>query len=379
MKKIIIIYSTAGLGHKKAAMAVLRVLQNKVKDTIKVEAIDLLEYASPLYKYIYTDFYIFCVSKAKWLWWMIYYIPNHPLVDFFLKPLRDFLDSRHLKKLIEKLSEENPDCIIATHFLLPGITGALKKAKGFHSKMYAVITDYGPHSYWLSEHIDGYFVGSEFTSKEVQKRGIPAEKITVTGIPVGEEFSKAFNNGELRGSYGLTKEKKTIFLLSGGFGVGPMEEMLLSLNSCKADIQVITVCGHNKEAYDDIEQLKKELKYPVVLIGYTDKVAELMSVSDLIITKAGGISVTEALDARLPMILFASIPGQETWNESLLVANGAAAKAEKVEDIPVIADRVLLSQEDRDKLIEGIDRVRQPNAAERVADFILEKIGEQNG
>ncbi|MFQ5952588.1 MAG: hypothetical protein ACE5JK_04180, partial [Candidatus Omnitrophota bacterium] len=261
MKKICIIYSTAGMGHKKAAMAVLKALQDKVKNIVEVEVIDLLEYASPFYRYLYTDFYIFVVSKVKWLWRMIYYIPNHPFVDLFVKPLRDFSDSRHLKKLVEKLSQENPDAIIATHFLLPGVAGALRKIKGFRSKMYAVITDYGPHSYWLSKYIDGYFVGSEFTSKEVQKRGIPAEKINVTGIPTGEEFSKKFNNGELRETYGLAKEKKTIFLLSGGFGVGPMEEILLSLNSCKSDIQVITVCGHNKEVYEDIDRLKSRLKY----------------------------------------------------------------------------------------------------------------------
>jgi processive 1,2-diacylglycerol beta-glucosyltransferase len=375
MKKVIIIYSTAGLGHKKAAMAVLKAFQDKVKGAIEVEAIDLLEYASSFYRYLYTDFYIFAVTKAKWLWWMIYYIPNHPLVDLLVKPVRDFLDSLHLKKLIEKLAQENPDCIIATHFLVPGVAGALRKIKGFRAKMYAVITDYGPHSYWLSRYMDGYFVGSEFTLKEVQKRGVPPEKLVVTGIPVGEEFSRGFNNGELREAYGLAEDKKTVFLLSGGFGVGPMEEILLSLNSCKSDIQVITVCGHNKEVYDDIDKLKSKLRYPVVLIGFTDKVAELMSLSDLMITKAGGISVTEALDARLPMILFASIPGQETWNESLLVANKAAEKASKVGDLPVMADRILSSPQARDSLLAGIDKVRQPNSAKRVVDFVLERMG----
>ncbi|MGB3241643.1 MAG: glycosyltransferase [Candidatus Omnitrophota bacterium] len=379
MKKIILIYSTAGLGHKKAAMALLKVFQDRVKGAVEVKAIDLLEYASPFYRFLYTTFYIFVVSRARWLWWIIYYIPNYPFMDLFIKPLRDFADSRHLKKLVEELARENPDAIVATHFLLPGITGVLKKAKGFHSKMYAVVTDYGPHSYWLSKNIDGYFVGSEFTSKEMQKRKVPEEKMTVTGIPVGEEFAREFDMEKLREDYGLAKDKKTIFLLSGGFGVGPMKEILLSLNSCKSDIQVITVCGHNKEMYDDIDQLKSRLKYPVVLIGYTDKVAELMSVSDLMITKAGGISTTEAMSARLPMIFFASIPGQETWNEQLLTANNAAEKARRVEEIPALADKVLLSEDVSENLKAGIDKIRRPDAAERIVDIVLDQIGGQNG
>ncbi|MFQ5953014.1 MAG: UDP-N-acetylglucosamine--LPS N-acetylglucosamine transferase, partial [Candidatus Omnitrophota bacterium] len=104
---------------------------------------------------------------------------------------------------------------------------------------------------------------------------------------------------------------------------------------------------------------------------------ELMSVSDLMITKAGGISVTEALDARLPMILFASIPGQEIWNERLLVANGAAEKAAKVEDLPVMADRILLSDEEAESLRAGIDKIRQPDAAEKVANLVMEDIKDE--
>jgi len=117
-----------------------------------------------------------------------------------------------------------------------------------------------------------------------------------------------------------------------------MEEMLKSLKLCKTKIQVITVCGHNKKAYENINELRKSLNYPVVVIGFTDKVAELMSVSDLMVTKAGGISVTEAMNMRLPMVLFASIPGQETWNEELLTENGAAIKAASVGDLPGIVD-----------------------------------------
>ena len=104
-----------------------------------------------------------------------------------------------------------------------------------------------------------------------------------------------------------------------------------------------------------------------------------MSVSDLMITKAGGISTTEAMSARLPMIFFASIPGQETWNEQLLTANNAAEKAQRVEEIPAMADKVLLSEDVSENLKAGIDKIRRPDAAERIVDIVLDQIGGSNG
>ncbi len=375
MKKIIIIYSTAGLGHEKAAMALLRAFRDRVKGSVEVKAIDLLEYASGFYRFLYTTFYLSLVNHAKCLWAGLYYFPNHPAVDAMTRNLRESLDLRNLKMLKPKLAEESPDAIVATHFLLPGIATGLKQVEGFRSRIYAAMTDYGPHSYWLSPHVDRYFVGSPSASVEMVKRGIPPEKVTVTGIPTLEEFSGEFDRREVRRTHGLDAKKKTVFLFSGGFGVGPVEKMLLSLNACRADIQVITVCGRNEALYEKLGLLRERLDYPLLAFGYTEKIAELMGVSDLMITKAGGISVTEALNARLPMILFASIPGQETWNECFLLDNGAAVKAEKLKDIPVEVDRVLMSRDIDDSLKAAIEKIRRPHAAEEVVDVVLGDIG----
>ena len=373
MKKIIIIHSTAGMGHKKAAIALLKAFENRGKD-IKVEIIDVLEYANSLYRFLYLNFYVFLMTKARWLWGLLYYFSNISVVNILTRKVRGNLDFRNAPGLGELLIEKAPDAIVATHFFLPSIAGILNEYEDFRSKTFTLITDYGPHSYWLSDHIDRFFVGSGSAALELAKRGIPRDRIDVTGIATTGEFHREFDADRLRGIYGLDKGKKTIFLMSGGFGVGPIARMLLSLNSCRADIQVITVCGHNKKAYDGIELLREKLNYPLVLFGFTDKVAELMSVSDLMVTKAGGISVTEALDMRLPMILFASVPGQETWNEHFLIESGAAEKAEKLEDIPLIADRILISEDVYDALKTAIDKIRRPHAAEKIVDLVLKEI-----
>ncbi len=371
-KKIIILYSTAGMGHKKAALAIYKVFSS-YKEEVDVKVIDVLDYATRLYKYLYLNFYVFLMSRGKWLWGKMYYISNNMYVDRLTRKTREKLDYKGVS-IADFLLKEDPDAIIATHFLLPSIAGILKVRRGLKSRLYTVITDYGPHAYWLSRHISRFFVGSESVLKETVLMGVPPDKINVTGIPTTEEFRKDFDLDEVRETHGIMKGKKTVFIMSGGFGVGPIEKMLVLLNSSEADKQVIVVCGHNKKAYDDIKALRARLKYPVILFGFTDKVAELMAVSDLMITKAGGISVTEAMNSRLPMVLFGSVPGQETWNEIFLTGKKAAVKAEKIEDIPRFVDEVLLLEDRRKVMKDSIEKIRRPFAAEKIVEIVMNDI-----
>ena len=372
-KKVIVLYSTGGMGHKKAAIALFE--EFKKHEDIDVEMVDVLDYATPFYRFLYLDMYVYLMTKGKLTWGALYYFSNTGFVDIITRKLRGILDFNSLSGLDDMLKEKKPDAIVTTHFLLPSIAEILKKKVGLRSRMFTLITDYGPHSYWLSDYVDRFFVGADSVLVELEKRNIPHDKIDVTGIPTTEEFCRDLDIGSLRKTYGIDDTKRTIFLMSGGFGVGPIKKMLLSLNRCQSDIQVITVCGHNKKAYEDITLLKEELGYPVILFGFSDKIAELMAISDLMVTKAGGISVTEAMNSRLPMILFASMLGQETWNEHLLMDNGAAEKAKKIEDIPVLIDKILLSDQLYNTLKSGIDRVRRPDAAKDIVSIVTKEAG----
>ncbi|MFH1836675.1 MAG: glycosyltransferase [Candidatus Omnitrophota bacterium] len=370
-KKIIIIYSTAGMGHKKAALAIYDVL--KTRDDIEAETMDVLDYATKLYRFLYLDAYVFAMSRGKILWGFFYWLTNLPFVDDLTRKIRSKIDHDNFSGLGKTLIDKNADAIIATHFLVPSIAGYLKKS-GVKAKLYTLMTDYGPHSYWLSEAVDKYFVGSRFAQEKMIERGVPREKIEPTGISTTEEFRRSFDVNLLKEKYNVDKSKKTIFVMSGGFGVGPIARMLLSLNVCKTDFQIIVVCGHNKKAYDKVKALGRKLKYPIIPFGFTDKVAELMVMSDIMITKAGGISTTEALNTRIPMIFFGSIPGQEAWNEKFLIESGAAKKAETLKDIAPLADEILSSPGLYDNMMKGIDGVRRPYAAKDIAEIVVREM-----
>ncbi|MDP8258191.1 MAG: glycosyltransferase [Candidatus Aadella gelida] len=370
-KKIVIVYSTAGMGHKKAALVIFDVL--KENENIDVEVMDILDLSGKFYKFLYSDAYNFAMSRGKLLWGFMYWLTNIPLVDKLTRKLKSVSDYVNLRKFSKALMDKKPDAVIATHFLVPSIAGILIK-KGLESKIFTLMTDYGPHSFWLSDHVDRFFVGSDFAARKLAERNIPSEKIDVTGISTSSDFHQSLDMTVLRGRYGIDKNLKTIFLMSGGFGVGPISKMLVSLNLCSTPIQVIVVCGHNKKAYKNVEDIKTKLKYPIIPFGFTDKVAELMAVSDLMITKAGGISVTEALNTRLPMILFGSIPGQEAWNEKFLLTSGAARKAKKIKDIPIAVDEILSEPRVYDTFKKGTDSIRKPYAAEEIVKIVLEEI-----
>jgi processive 1,2-diacylglycerol beta-glucosyltransferase len=372
-KKIILVYSTAGMGHKKAAFAVENVMKDMGTDC-EVKTVDIMEYANSFYRFLYLDFYVFLMKKATWLWAVMFYISDFGLFDLITRKLRGKMDVSGVPGFVEFLLKESPDAVVATHFLVPSIASILKRS-GLRANLSAVVTDYGPHSYWLSSDIDMYFAASGWAGSELVRKGILPEKIAVTGIPTTEEFKKEHNKAGLVETYSLDADRKTIFIMSGGFGVGPVGKMLLALQECATPIQVIAVCGHNKELYAQLEKISFSLNYPVKLFGFTDKVAELMAVSDVMITKAGGISVTEAMDSKLPMILYGSIPGQETWNQKFLSEKGAAVAAKSVKEIPSLADNMLGSEKIYETFREGLLKARRPDAARDIAEEVLKAIG----
>ncbi|KJJ84464.1 monogalactosyldiacylglycerol synthase [Candidatus Omnitrophus magneticus] len=368
-KKIIILYSTGGMGHKKAAEAILEYFKQQNNPSLEIKTIDSIDFGGAFYKFTYGTLYIFLMTKAKLLWGFLYHLTNTKLFGAPLTKLARIIERIKLKKLIETLIKENPDIIISTHFILPSIAAALKSKKDFHAKLYTVITDYGPHRFWLSDYIDKYFIGYSVMARDMARYGVSENKLIVSGIPVMPNFYQDLDRIALKKKYNLTADEKTIFILSGGFGVGPIEKILKNLCRLKINFNVIVVAGHNEQLYKRLLNLSATLSYTIKIFGFTDKISELMGVSDLMITKAGGISISEAIARELPMILCASIPGQETWNENMLINRGAGKKSNKAENIAHIINQIFSSTE-YDSLKNNIKKIAQNNAGKIIVEYI---------
>ena len=323
-KKVLILYATAGVGHKKAAEALLNAAKNK---PYEVQSLDVVDFMPPLTRKLYSDGYLFLISKFVWLWGFLYFVSDTPWLSIFNVHMRRWIDTLTCRRLIRFIKNEKPDVVISVHFLASEIVSYAKQKFGLKTRLITVVTDFGVHNFWINPNTDLYCCASQATLQDLVDKGISPERIKITGIPVDEKFTKPIDKNLIRAEFGIDENKFTVLVITGGIGVGPIEEIVDLL---KDQAQILVVCGHNK----NLQEKLAGKKYPGVRIfGFINYVEKLMSVSQLIVTKAGGLTVTESLTSGLPMVFFFLIPGQELINAKTISGEGAGLIARSPEDI----------------------------------------------
>lgn len=362
--KIIIVHASVGKGHSKAAGALYNYLRQQRKD-VKADIVDVLEKSNFFFKFSYRYGYSFLIRRLPLFWKLGFWIT-------YLRPLRQF--SRTIVSFLNRLSttrfadfliRENPDCIISTHFLPAEISAYLKTNRKIKSKVVAVITDFGVHPFWVSCGTDLYAAASEPTRQRLIDEGVVEESIIrVFGIPVDSKFLSEFNKDELSVKFNLGRDKFTILIITGSFGTGPIEEIVEQL---LGEVQIIVVCANNKKLF---RRLSRKDYPDVRIFGFVDNIQELMAVSDMIITKPGGLGIAESLVMELFPVFIVPIPGQETENMRILAEYGLGIKATNVASIK---ETILDFRDHPQKLIEAreiIRKLKKPFAAKDICDAV---------
>ena len=236
-----------------------------------------------------------------------------------------------VQRLIE---EEKPSVIVCTCPAAAGAVSILKKLYSIDIPAVTVITDHTVHSYWIYPHIETYVVGSEDVRQGLLKLGIDNSYIHVTGIPISPKFSRHHQRQTLKKKHGMSEGLPVILVTGGGLGIiGNNGAALKKIDALPLDFQLILVCGHNKRLYQQVQQQTLHLKHRVLLTQYVDYMDELMAISDMMITKAGGLTISEGLAMRLPMLLYKPLGGQELDNVHYLLKNNTALLAENEDDL----------------------------------------------
>ena len=207
------------------------------------------------------------------------------------------------------------DYVFCAHFMAGEICGRLKRQGKISSRLVTIVTDYDVHRIWVVDGIDVYAVACDYTKNTLRHLGVDDRRIVVTGIPVDEKFTQVHDVVEVKDKLGLVKDAFTVLIATGSFGIGPIEAIIAELK----DFQIIVVCGHNKKL---LEKMRNKRRPALQVLGLVDNMHELMAVSDCMVTKPGGLSITEALVSQLPMVFFNAIPGQETNNVKVLKSYG---------------------------------------------------------
>lgn len=326
MKKIIIFYATYGGGHLSAARSIKECLEENYSN-IEVKLIDFMEYINKIVNTVTTKAYSEMAKKVPRAWGKLYADSEKGPIAH-ISTTSNKLMSIKLNKL---LTDFNPDLIISTHPFSSQMCGYLKKHGKLNCKTATVITDHASHDQWLVFHqfIDYFFVSHEDMRQDLISKGLSPEKIFATGIPISKRFLLEYDKNEILQDFALSNDKKTVLFFGGGeFGLGKTQtfNIFKALAQSPQNLQIVAISGRNQKMKDNFVNfvLENNMQNRIRIFEFTNKVPELMSIADLVVTKPGGLTTTESLASGLPIIVINPIPGQEEENALFLEKNGAA-------------------------------------------------------
>jgi processive 1,2-diacylglycerol beta-glucosyltransferase len=370
LDKVLILSASAGAGHLRAAQAVERAFA-ETGAAREVRHVDTLDFTNKLFRRLYSRAYIDMVNAAPELLGWLY---DHLDTPWEKERRRLLLDKFNTRPFVKLLEQYRPDALVCTHFLPAEIVSWLKAKGRLSCPQAIVVTDLDVHAMWLCHHYERYLVAIDETRVHLERLGIPAEKIAVTGIPVDPIFAVEKDKGEMRRKHGLAPDKTTILLSAGGFGVGPIEHLLTSLLDLAHPAQIVALCGRNEELRERLATLAAERapeRHAVKVLGFTTEMDELMSAADLIVGKPGGLTTSEALAKGLVMVIVNPIPGQEERNSDHLLEEGAAIRCNNLPALAYKIDRLLDDPERLAWMRANVRRLARPRAAFDVVSQVV--------
>ena len=374
MNKVLIFYGSYGGGHLSAAKSISELLKKKNPD-LTVEMVDCIEYISKYLNKLSTEAYKEMAKKFPFMWELFY----NRSQEGALAKLTTTTNKIFSHKLKQLIIDFEPDLIISTHPFSSQMCAILKKKDKINCKIATILTDYKIHTQWLylPEHIDYFFVSNQEMKKDMVLKGVESTKIHVTGIPVSSRFSEKFNNEEIYSEFGLSPNLKTVLFFAGGeFGLGRNTTFmtLKAIIRLFKDIQVIAISGKNAKMNDKFKKLIEttESSNRVKLLEFSNKIPELMTISDLVITKPGGLTVTESLVSNLPIIIINPIPGQEEENAEFLEAHESAIWIKKEDNIARKLKNLYRNPDTLISMKENTKKLAKPNSTHDICEILLE-------
>ena len=375
MKKIMISYASYGGGHLSAAKNLKEYIEKNYPD-YEVDLFDCMRYINKVIDKVCGSTYSKITKNAPWFWGKIYYHTQDPIFERILSLSNKVLSY----KLGRLLRQTNPDIIISTHFFVGHMCTILKKKGKISSKIATVITDYGddPYNEWVANHeyMDYIFVAHKEIKNKLVQKGIPEQKIFDTGIPISDQFLTNYDKSAILKELNFTENKKTILFFGGGeLGLG--KSKTLDIFKCLAenfkDIQIVAIAGKNETLQNSFEKIAQNSQNSknIKVFGFTDRVAEFMAISDLVITKPGGLTCTEALVSNLPIVAINPIPGQETDNAEFLEKNGATIWIKKDNDHNIVLNKLLNDNIKIDQMKENTKKIAKPNSTKDICSVIF--------
>jgi processive 1,2-diacylglycerol beta-glucosyltransferase len=372
--KALLITASFGDGHNQAANAVAQALRNR---GVTVRVADYTEWLNPALRSFAKFSLIQGVQKAPVLYGLFYRSMSRLNPDSSLQRQLNHLGRAQMKRCLHSF---RPDVVASTFPTPTGVLSEMRVNGQTNVPMAAILTDYTVHGQWVQDATDLYCVATDTAKYELMAYSIEEERIAVTGIPIREQFTDLHASELLkrrtsnRQAERLRSDKPLILLMGGGSGLlGDINEWMSVIKSI--DLQFCVICGRNERLYKKLRQLHSDR---VRVLGYVTDVDRWMSMADLIITKPGGITLTEALSMELPMLLFRPIPGQEEQNAAFALQCGVAQLAYDVKSASRLLQSFVESPEVLRSMRESTKRVQVRDGAVRIAELLMDLAGRES-
>ncbi|MDR5683477.1 MAG: glycosyltransferase [Armatimonadota bacterium] len=368
---ILVLSATYGGGHQRVA-EVLDGVWRETAPGVRVEIVDFFDaFVNPTLNHLTRSLYINSVRHAPRLWGAFYYATGNIRPD---SPTQKWINRLGRRRLAAYIREHKPDVVVHTHPTPAGVMSDLKAESIVDRPAAVVITDYAIHSQWIHPHVERYCVATDEIRAGLEDRGIPPERITVTGIPIDPVFATPMDRTEAARRLGLDPARTTVLVMAGAYAMlGGVVDVHRVLMHSSRPVQAVFICGRDPALVERLRQRSRR-RPDFHVHGYVTNVHEWMSAADLLVTKAGGITVSEALAKELPMVVYRPIPGQEDWNTRTVAGAGAAKVARDPEDLARVLDALLADPGEIESMRRAARRLKRPRAAHDVARVVLDLV-----
>ena len=369
--RFLIFYATAGNGHLRAAQAVQKQIEKSLPSA-QVQMVDAFRYISPLLEKAVSGSYSKMIKISPSAYGYLYrQMENERLLQ-----INKFFNRFASKKIFSLINSFKPDVILSTYPFPLGVLSNLKQKCMINFPITATITDFEIHPYWIYDHVS-YCVATGETKLSFENHGYDNFDVHVTGIPIDPVFSEIEEKNVLKKKLSLNVKRPAVLVISGGLGVGPIENIVRGLMRYNADYQVLVVCGRNQALKYKLQKIGMNVESERLRIfGFVDNIHELMGAVDLITGKAGGLTCSEAMAIGRPLFIIKPVPGQEEHNARFLVKQGAAVSINNVERL---LSEIYYHMKNR-SVLENMSRaakaIGKPNSAEEVLKVMLKLIEE---
>ena len=367
---ILIFTASTGGGHKRAAAAIKAKI-NDISPQTNVTVIDGMKAIGKVYNKAVTKGYHIMATKTPEFYGKMYRLTDEkkPVAKAVMKS-----NEMYANKLLESIEEYDPDIIIICHPFITNMVSYLKEKGKLDVKAISLITDYDSHRTYISPYIEAFVLAEpQMAKKLLEEYKVPESKIYPLGIPTFDSFAKNETREELCKRERLDPEIPTVLLMAGSFGVTGVLDFYEQLAQTGEKIQMIVITGRNIKLFDHFDKKIQELDSSrnTKLLYFVDNVEDYMHIADLIVTKPGGLTVTESIACHLPMAIYSAYPGQEEDNVDFLLNQNAAVLIDKKNGAKQIIE-LLNSPEKLNEMRENCKKLALPNAAEDIFNLAKE-------